>query len=188
MREHVVEGQPSLFVAFADIRKRNLRLQNPSLRVSHMSQQSSQQALIRLLDKLLQVQDFVLLADRCLELTDDYGLLITTCVRWCSSLNSCDAHKVYAAAHIMRLWSCRGIDIQGRIFDFLAANPNAEDLHKPDIYKLISELVISGHFSLSRYLQWLMAAGDSMSENTDLVSRPTEPFQYTDGDSLALSV
>ena len=59
----------------------------------------------------------------------------------------------------MRLWAKHGVDVQGHILDFLRSALEIQGLHKPDIYRLISELVCSGHFSIGRYLQWLMAHG-----------------------------
>lgn len=67
--------------------------------------------------------------------------------------------RAYAAARLLRIWKRKGVDLQGPIFNFLAACSDVTGLHKKDIYKLLAELVRSRHLSVGKYLQWLIARG-----------------------------
>ena len=159
IRHHVIRNQADLYTPFTDLQHRNRKLQDHSSRTVQHHQTSNQQAIIALFDSLSAVPNFESVAQRCFIVSADSKTILTSCLKWCSSLDRHGAHRIYAAARLIRLWAKRGVDVQGHILGFLPATLEIQGVNKLNIYKLISELVCSGHFSTSRYLQWLMAHG-----------------------------
>jgi mediator of RNA polymerase II transcription subunit 12 len=66
---------------------------------------------------------------------------------------------VYTAARLLRKWKISGVDIDTYIISFLSTVQDIAQLDMDNVYHIISELVRSQTFSVSRYLQLLMAKG-----------------------------
>ena len=164
--------------SFDSLTKRNLRLQNRSLNQKPRATKSDRRTIIMYLDNLRYDQSFGKVAGACLRTTDDHDLLIRTCIEWSSSVYRYGCFRAYAAARLLRIWRRKGVDLQGPIFNFLAACSDVPDLRKRDVYSLLAELVRSRHLSVGKYLQWLIARGtlddrhefDSVSTKTPMTS------------------
>ncbi|KAL9125257.1 MAG: hypothetical protein Q9217_005515, partial [Psora testacea] len=159
IEDHVIHNDDALRTAFDNVRLRNLRLQDQLCQSHSYTQLSPEQMILALLDSLAQGPNFGAVARRSLGLSDDHSVIVRTCLQWSSSQDRRGQYRIYAGARLMRLWSRHSVDIQRHILGFLDAKPEAQGLHKPDLYKLLAELTCSNHFSVSRYLQWLMARG-----------------------------
>ena len=145
--------------SFDGLSKRNWRLRKRSLNQGTPATISHRQTIIVYLDSLCDDQSFGRIASACLHVTDDYDLLVQTCIEWSSSIYRHGRFRAYAAARLLRIWKRKGVDLQGPIFKFLAASSNISGLKKRDVYRLLAELVRSQHLSVGKYLQWLIASG-----------------------------
>ena len=124
---------------------------------------------MKALDELLRIQDrdnmptqLWKISERAADLwkiSDDKAGLIRTVLEWCTSSHRPGVMKIYVATTIFRSWSTFDIDITDTILDFLDTDPLYEVSRKRLVYHLVSELVRSGHYSVPRYLQWLIARG-----------------------------
>ena len=144
---------------FDSVSKRNWRLRNRASKQRSQAPKTHRQTIIMYLDSLRDNQSFGRVAWACLRVTDNYDLLIRTCVEWSSSIHRYGCFRAYAAARLLRIWKKKGVDLQGSIFNFLAACSDIPGLQKRDVYRLLAELVRSRHLSVSKYLQWLIARG-----------------------------
>ena len=159
IEEHVIQEKPALRAIFDNALDRNLRLQDPITRSCGHTVQSSEQRILALFDSLSHSPNFGFVAHRSLRMIDDHGVVVEACLQWSCSQERYGLQRVYAAARLMRLWSRHGVDVQGYILGFIDARSDARGLHKPHVYKLVAELTCSKHFSVGRYLQWLVAYG-----------------------------
>ena len=151
--------EPRLQSSFDSLTKRNLRLRNRSLNQKPPATKSDRRTIIMYLDKVRYDQSFGKVAAACLRATDDHDMLIRTCIEWSSSVYRYGCFRAYAAARLLRIWRRKGVNLQGPIFNFLAACADVPDLRKRDVYSLLAELVRSRHLSVGKYLQWLIARG-----------------------------
>ena len=145
--------------SFDSLSKHNWRLRNRSLTRGSPATSSQRQTTIMYLDSLRDDQNFGRIAEECLRATSDHELLVRTCIEWSSSVYRYGCFRGYAAARLLRIWKRKGVDLQGPIFNFLAACPDVPGLQKRDVYRVLAELVRSRHFSVGKYLQWLIARG-----------------------------
>ncbi|KAF6237053.1 hypothetical protein HO173_004932 [Letharia columbiana] len=153
------KNESRLQSTFDSLSKRNWRLRNRSLNQSSQATKSHRQTIIVYLDSLYDHQSIGKIAGACLRVTGDYNLLVRTCIEWSSSVYRHGRFRAYAAARLLRIWKRKGVDLQGPIFNFLAASPDVPGLQKRDVYRLLAELFRSQHMSVSKYLQWLIARG-----------------------------
>ena len=144
--------------SFESLSKRNWRLRNRSSNQGSQMK-SHRQTIITYLDSLYDEQSFSKIAGACILVTNDYDLLVRTCIEWSSSVHRHGHFRVYAVARLLRIWKRKGVNLQGPIFKFLAASSDFPGLQKREIYKLLAELVRSQHLSVGKYLQWLIARG-----------------------------
>ena len=154
-----MRGRQPLSQLLVDLRRRTSRFPgNPHFghEPTHLS---DRQAILALLDGLNDAANPAVAARECLRLKIDPQVMVSTALRWASSLERCTIRRVYGATRLLRMWSRHDIDIQGHILAFFGDNPNPRRFSRSHLYRLCSELVSSGHFTISRYLQWLMAQG-----------------------------
>jgi mediator of RNA polymerase II transcription subunit 12, fungi type len=151
--------------AYKAINARNERLDASRNR----SRQSARQELVRLLDTTLQTAPFTSdIPKQCWSLSDDRLMIVRTVLEWCTSIHRHGTAKVYVAANLLRAWS-EQVDVTGALLDFMGEAAPQEAQRKKLLYGLVSELVRSEYFHLSRYLQWLIARGGVSSyEDIDL--------------------
>lgn len=95
----------------------------------------------------------------CWNVTTDRPLLIRTVLEWATSLHRPGVAKVFVGARILRMYARYDVDLNDEILAFLGTEARYAGLNKANLYHLISELTRSGHFSISKYIQWIIARG-----------------------------
>ncbi|KAI0125176.1 transcription mediator subunit Med12 [Xylariales sp. AK1849] len=146
---------------------------NERLTRTHIKSQPAVRGIIvKLLDTTLRKPCSNDLADRLWKVSDDKASSAGTILEWCMSLYRPGIAKVYVTANILRSWSATDVDMTGVILDFLDRDPLQESDRKRLVYHLVSELVRTDHFSVPRYLQWLIARG-SLSDSAE--TQPNGP-------------
>jgi mediator of RNA polymerase II transcription subunit 12 len=141
--------------AYRSINQRNERLGFPDVKM----ELSPRRAVIGLLDKSLSRPFSINLPQQCREIMPDLRTLTRTVLDWATSSYRPGLAKVYVGARLLRTLSKSGIDVNEVILDFLGSGVDGQGLCKPSVYHLASELTRSGHFSVSKYIQWLIARG-----------------------------
>ncbi|KAI9050465.1 hypothetical protein LZ554_005628 [Drepanopeziza brunnea f. sp. 'monogermtubi'] len=120
---------------------------------------NSRQRLITLLDGTLFKPSSTDLPRLCWDIDNDKELLVSTVLEWAASSHRPGHAKIYVAARILRFWSKNDPDVTGSILKFLDSSICDSIRCKSAFYHLVSELARSEHFSMPRYLQWLIARG-----------------------------
>ncbi|KKK24898.1 hypothetical protein ARAM_000132 [Aspergillus rambellii] len=156
---------------FATLAERNSRVQVPKDRPE--TTQSAQHRVINLFDSIRSSHDISSTATACLTALEDKAALVFKLLEWSASPFRFGLGRVYTAARLLRKWKTFGVDIDSHIISFLGTVQDANQLSMENVYHVISELVRSQNFSISRYLQWLMAKGvanTSGSNNAHILS------------------
>ena len=148
-----------LNLSFERLSRRNLRLIWSRDKQSHRPRKDSRPRLISLLDSIPMTFQLHQTSEECLQAMGNKELLIRTVLEWASSLYRKGQARIYVAVRLLRRWAKIGIDVGGSILAFLAASPTMVGLQKSNVYRIIVELVRSKHFSVGKYLQWLVARG-----------------------------
>ena len=120
--------------------------------------ESAKRRLLYLLDSLGCDIHLEALSNQCLALLKDRSVLTQALLDWSTTVYRVEVSRVYLAARLIRKWNREGIDTDSEILSFLG-RCNTLDCSKGNVYLLISELTRSRHFSVGRYLQWLIACG-----------------------------
>ncbi|KAL2866016.1 uncharacterized protein BJX67DRAFT_151939 [Aspergillus lucknowensis] len=151
-KEHVDKA------TFNNLSERNARMQRPKYR-PESTQQSEQQRAVQLFDSIKTSHDISSISVACLNEVEDKQALVAKLLEWSATPFRSGLRRVYTAARLLRKWKISGVDIEYYIISFLGAVPDTAQLNMGNIYHVISELARSQTFSISRYLQWLMAKG-----------------------------
>ena len=117
------------------------------------------QNIINILDKTIVRSNIDYLSDACLKTTDDQVLIVNTVLEWSTTQYRDRADRVYLGVRLLRQWNSSGIQLETPILNFLGNSETTTGLTKTNICRLITELARSQHFSVSKYLQWLIARG-----------------------------
>ncbi|KAL4821095.1 hypothetical protein BDW67DRAFT_152046 [Aspergillus spinulosporus] len=149
---------------FDSLAERNSRIQLPTAR-SESIRQSAHQRVIQLFDSIRSSQDIASTSVACLNALEDRLTLVTKLLEWSATSFRSGLHRVYTAARLLRKWKISGVDIDAHIISFLSTVQDIAQLDMDNVYHIISELVRSQTFSVSRYLQWLMAKGVARKSN-----------------------
>ncbi|KAF2105834.1 hypothetical protein BDV96DRAFT_607939 [Lophiotrema nucula] len=99
------------------------------------------------------------LASECMELIADPTVLISTALQWASSIFRDGVHRIYLVTRLLRRWNHLGLDIYDGILSHLGSSASTTDSNIVNVFRIVAELVRSRTFSVSRYLQWLIATG-----------------------------
>lgn len=141
---------------FDSINRRNSRLSDSST----VKRSTSRQQVVQLLDSYLHRPFCEELAKQCWEAAVDHSVLVQTVLDWATTSYRPGVVRVYIAVRLMRAWSRHGVDVNGVILEFLDSQPHDSSSRlNAAVFHLVSELVRSEHFSVARYLQWLIARG-----------------------------
>ena len=159
LRSCLSDEETRLTSAFEHLSVRNLHLIRSRDKHSHHAAKDARPELIALLDNIPAVFNLHRTSEACLQVDGSRELLIITVLEWASSLYRTGQARIYVAVRLLRKWARLDIDIGGSILAFLAASPAMVGLQKNSIYRIIAELVRSKHFSVGKYLQWLLARG-----------------------------
>ncbi|KAH0289463.1 hypothetical protein M436DRAFT_48165 [Aureobasidium namibiae CBS 147.97] len=139
-----------------NVTRRNNRLSGAS------PQATSRTPRLRLLDILDSVGLDVhvdKIAARCELLGLDTRSMLVTILEWAASKHRSGIARVYLAAQLIRYWSFAGFSADDAVLTMLEKARNDRNMEPRLIYKLVSALARSGHFSVGRYLQWLISTG-----------------------------
>ncbi|KAL8675255.1 MAG: hypothetical protein Q9168_000376 [Polycauliona sp. 1 TL-2023] len=156
MLESVIKAP--LATLFRHIDERNIRLQFMA-GFDTESEANASQTLIKILDSIASGSNISSTARTLWEVAPDPELLIRTCLCWSTSIFSASCARVYIAAQLIQSWSGMELDVQTHVLHFLAVDTKAADLENANLYRIIAELIRSGHFSVGRYLNWVIANG-----------------------------
>ena len=126
---------------------------------TNQTRDTQEHQLISLLDGLLGIFDIITVSEACLKISEDSEVLVCTIIRWATTRYRSGLSRIYIAIRLLRHWSDLGLDINRGILTFLKDNLSNTNFDHLLIHKLISELVHSRHFSVGKFLQWLMARG-----------------------------
>ncbi|KAH7158029.1 hypothetical protein B0J13DRAFT_618072 [Dactylonectria estremocensis] len=137
------------------IQARNSRL----LVSSSTSLPAGRNQLVKLLDAALKEPIDRDLATKCWSTSDSKPLIIKTLVEWATSFHRPGLAKVYVAANLIRAWSTFRVNPTTAILDIVDGIATHDQTRKELVYLLVTELVRTGQFSVSQYIQWVIARG-----------------------------
>ncbi|KAL8650151.1 MAG: hypothetical protein Q9226_005265 [Calogaya cf. arnoldii] len=143
---------------FEDVCQRNIRLQSMAGSDAE-SEGMTSQTLIEILDSIAPGTDICNIARTLWEVAPDPELLIRTCLSWSTSIFSTTRARLYISARLLRSWNGMKVDVETHVLHFLAVDANAADSDNASLYRIIAELIRSRHFSVGRYLNWIIANG-----------------------------
>lgn len=139
---------------------RSINARNAELLVSNTaSPPAGTHHLVKLLDSTLYGPVDGELAAKCWACSDDKALVVKTVAEWATSFHRPGLGKVYVAAGLLRTWSALRANTTGAILDTLDSVATEDSARKNHVYHLVTELARTGHFSVSQYIQWLIARG-----------------------------
>ncbi|KAF4442539.1 hypothetical protein F53441_11716 [Fusarium austroafricanum] len=115
--------------------------------------------LVKLLDAALKESSDSHLATACWATSENKPLIMKTVVEWATSFHRPGLAKVYAAACLIRQWSQFRVNPTTPILETLDNISVQDKTRKNLIYHLVTELIRTGHFSVSQYMQWTIARG-----------------------------
>ncbi|KAF4339966.1 srb8-DNA directed rna polymerase ii holoenzyme and srb10 cdk subcomplex subunit [Fusarium beomiforme] len=141
--------------ALLTIHSRNSRL----VVSSTASPPAGRNQLVKLLDATLKESSDNHLAATCWATSENKPLIMKTVVEWATSFHRPGLAKVYAAARLIRQWSQSRVNPTTPILDTLDNIAVHDKTRKNLVYHLVTELVRTGHFSVSQYMQWTIARG-----------------------------
>ncbi|KAF4981099.1 hypothetical protein FDECE_17753 [Fusarium decemcellulare] len=140
--------------AIQTIHSRNARL----LVSSTASPPAGRNQLVKLLDAALK-SPVDSLSAKCWATSENKPLIMKTVVEWATSFHRPGMAKVYAAARLIRQWSQFRVNPTTAILEILDGIAIHDKTRKQLVYHLVTELVRTGHFSVSQYMQWTIARG-----------------------------
>ncbi|KAI6775485.1 hypothetical protein HG530_002243 [Fusarium avenaceum] len=146
--------------ALHTIHSRNSRL----VVSSTASPPAGRSQLVKLLDASLKECNDHHLAAKCWETSENKPLIMKTVVEWATSFHRPGLAKVYAAARLIRQWSQFRVNPTTPILETIDTIANQDSTRKNLVYHLVTELVRTGHFSVSQYMQWTIARGGYHNE------------------------
>ncbi|RSL68518.1 hypothetical protein CEP51_012480 [Fusarium floridanum] len=136
------------------IHSRNSRL----LVSSTASPPAGRNQLVKLLDAALKGPVDNLTA-KCWATSENKPLIMKTVVEWATSFHRPGLAKVFVAARLIRQWSQFRVNPTTPILEILDGVAIQDKTRKQLVYHLVTELVRTGHFSVSQYMQWTIARG-----------------------------
>ncbi|KAI9655804.1 MAG: RNA polymerase II mediator complex subunit [Bathelium mastoideum] len=122
-------------------------------------------ALVARLDAFTHNTQFGELSSQCLGSSSNKQQIIGTLLAWASSKCRSGTYRMYLAVRLLRRWRSTNVDVDGAILLFLRSTAVSKTLCPHSIFRTVTELVRSGHFSIGRYLQWLISEGCLIEDN-----------------------
>lgn len=153
------EEDPQLASRVASIDARNRRF--PALVTK--KEAAPRQRLIQLLDQALLQPIGPEFPKQLWHIDESKSMLVQTILQWSTSCHRPGSAKIFLSTRILRSWSRSGISVTDAILNFLDSKACQKGRCKLAMYHLISELTRSGHFSVPKYMQWLIAGGGMYS-------------------------
>ena len=122
--------------------------------------QDPNQQIIDLLDAKDAAYDIKKTSRRCLSTCPGIVLLVTTTCRWATTIYRPGFANMYLALRLLRRWAKPDLNLEPIIFQFIRSCVDVFDLDKQKLFRFVAEFIRSKHISVSKYLQWIMAQGD----------------------------
>ncbi|KAI9660836.1 MAG: RNA polymerase II mediator complex subunit [Trizodia sp. TS-e1964] len=146
---------------FDELDERNCRLSIPTKREPPPAADSTRRIILRELDMGLTSGSLHVpeLAASLPAIADKNRQLLHILLDWMCSPWRGGAAAVYLTARLLRMWSNEGLDTDALILNYLQARTKASLYSNRRIYLLVASLVRSEHFSVAKYLNWLIARG-----------------------------
>ncbi|KAF2834261.1 hypothetical protein M501DRAFT_1020931 [Patellaria atrata CBS 101060] len=141
------------------ITRRNNQLILTSSAESCIIAYSPSKQLIKFLDSFTHTSDIRALSKVCLALFPDFDQLVVQLLKWACSTHRVGDHRIYVAARLIRKWRTLEMDTDQAVLTFVVDATGEYDIDSNSVYRMFAEITRSGHFSVGRYLQWLIATG-----------------------------
>lgn len=156
LRAFFTPEDQDLYASYQEVDTRNTRLSSNN----NTTAPAGRQQLVAALDATLRNPIDDTLATRCWETLENKDEIVRTTIQWATSRHRPGIVKVLVAASLLRAWaSSLATASTTQILLEMDCIPSDDDIRKDLMYHLVGELVRSGHFSMPRYLQWLIARG-----------------------------
>ncbi|KAI9860017.1 MAG: RNA polymerase II mediator complex subunit [Trichoglossum hirsutum] len=159
LESSIDRAKPNVASAFENVWRRNDRLSPPVHRRSGKSGDTPKRQLIQILDAVRTNLDIDQLSNICTSVIKDRDALVQVLLEWASSPYRVGLSRVYLVVRLLRRWNRGGMDTDEIILDFLSRSRRNTGICSYNVYLLVAELVRSRHFSVTRYLRWLIARG-----------------------------
>lgn len=159
LESSIDRAKPNVASAFENVWRRNDRLSPPVHRRSGKSGDTPKRQLIQILDAVRTNLDIDQLSNICTSVIKDRDALVQVLLEWASSSYRVGLSRVYLVVRLLRRWNRGGMDTDEIILDFLSRSRRNTGICSYNVYLLVAELVRSRHFSVTRYLRWLIARG-----------------------------
>ncbi|KAI5259462.1 hypothetical protein E4T42_00001 [Aureobasidium subglaciale] len=140
----------------ANVTRRNNRLSGAS---PQATSRTSKLRLIDILDAVGVDVQVDRIAAQCELLGLDTRSMLVAILEWAASKHRSGLARVYLAAQLVRYWSFAGFSADDAVLTMLEKARHDGNTEPRLIYKLVAALARSGHFSVGRYLQWLISTG-----------------------------
>ncbi|KAJ6786991.1 hypothetical protein PWT90_04124 [Aphanocladium album] len=144
---------------------RSINQRNSELLVSSTASPpvGGKEHLVKLLDATLHGKVDRELPLKCWSTSEDKTQILKTVIEWVTSFHRPGLEKIYTAANLLRAWASFRANTTGAILDTLDSIQPDDVVRKQAVYRLVNELARTGHFSVSQYIQWLIARGNCHS-------------------------
>ncbi|KAF1814483.1 hypothetical protein P152DRAFT_275107 [Eremomyces bilateralis CBS 781.70] len=147
-----------LQLAVEDLDRRIARLHGPK-DLSDAETSSWHNKLVRKFDQAYQDSDIDRLSELCLSIAASGNQLILFLLKWACSQFRTGQWRQYLAVRLLRRWYSVGMDVDHSILSFLRSVGPESGVIISDAYDIVGHLTRSRHFSVNKYLQWLIATG-----------------------------
>ncbi|KAF1344820.1 transcription mediator complex subunit Med12-domain-containing protein, partial [Delphinella strobiligena] len=142
--------------AMHNVEKRNIRILGGMnlVATTHVKQN-----LVDMLDRVQfdgQIPLDILPSDSSLQ---DCKLILSVMLEWATSRHREGMARIYLTARILRQWNIAGADTDGVILDTLEAATADPSIDNKPLHEVVALLARSSHFSVGKYLQWLISVG-----------------------------
>ncbi len=128
--------------------------------------------VIELLDSTFNTPFTTELGKGCWRIMKPRSELARTVIEWATSRHRPGLAKVFVATRLLRIWNRHGLDVNDSLMDFVGQAHQSAAIDRGSFFHLYSELVRSGHFSVSHYSHWLIARGGLRSKEDAAVEGP----------------
>lgn len=144
---------------------RSINQRNSELLVSSTASPpvGGKEHLVKLLDATLHGKVNPELSQKCWSTSEDKTQVLKTVIEWVTSFHRPGLEKIYTATNLLRSWVGFRANTTGAILDTLDSIESDDAVRKQAVYRLVTELARTGHFSISQYIQWLIARGNCHS-------------------------
>ena len=144
--------------AIDDLSRRNDRLGRTAFSAETESN-TSRKRLFNVLDGADLKASFEQTIQACTDAVSDSHMLAFLVVQWSSSIYRYGIHCVYIATRLLRRCYAQGVDVDSVLLTFVSEPPSSQGTDFSLVFKIVTELVRSGHFSVARFFQSLIATG-----------------------------